>query len=532
MQPDKLALSYELANGLWSKLLSMKKNWQANLTSVLSDWGHLQSLIACEQEQPLRAMSGWMNSNGLFQKNLKAFVYSGSLLLQRKAWPPYQNEPWAGRRLVIVGAGPVGIRMAIEALLLGAEVDVVEARNKFSRVNVLKMWSFASADLASLGLKDLGLMFGQGYDKININMLQHALSRLLLVLGGRLHVAKLAGELRTLDGKWLLPLVDSKTKQEVSTLPFDALVDATGKVAAVSKRQVCGRKVFDFHVKNYASGGSSQRRAAITANWHRFSGDMGRQFHKDYDAVAAKMTEYEKDVDSRVRVADLVTFQSPLSNYMVMSVLIDELEKLGVFKSTEKRNDVYALLNSQNIDSDKLADVVEMVAEDWKIPHDGKAGMLTGINKMSIFEFMDMQYSVDPLDNETSMVQALPDANSCTDLRGESSNVVKPQFMLAVGDTLWAPFWPEGTGMSRGILSVNHAGFALTRLWQSELTGQQLRETLKWADRWSRAGVFATNTDCDNDRCSPASVQGYVEEGYGGAEPQSFHDAMESFADS
>jgi hypothetical protein len=23
--------------------------------------------------------------------------------------------------------------------------------------------------------------------------------------------------------------------------------------------------------------------------------------------------------------------------------------------------------------------------EDWKIPHDGKAGMLTGINKMSIF---------------------------------------------------------------------------------------------------------------------------------------------------
>lgn len=53
----------------------------------------------------------------------------------------------------MVGAGPCGLRFAIEAALLGAKVVVVEKRDRFSRNNVLHLWPFVITDLRNLGAK-------------------------------------------------------------------------------------------------------------------------------------------------------------------------------------------------------------------------------------------------------------------------------------------------------------------------------------------------------------------------------------------
>ena len=53
----------------------------------------------------------------------------------------------------MIGAGPVGLRSAIEAALLGAKVEVVEKRSDFSRNNVLHLWPFLLTDLRNLGAK-------------------------------------------------------------------------------------------------------------------------------------------------------------------------------------------------------------------------------------------------------------------------------------------------------------------------------------------------------------------------------------------
>ena len=58
-----------------------------------------------------------------------------------------------GKRVLVIGAGPVGLRFAIEAALLGASVHLVEKRNSFSRNNVLHLWPFLIDDLKSLGAK-------------------------------------------------------------------------------------------------------------------------------------------------------------------------------------------------------------------------------------------------------------------------------------------------------------------------------------------------------------------------------------------
>ena len=59
----------------------------------------------------------------------------------------------AGRRVLIVGAGPIGMRLAIECSLLGCEVVVVEKRGYFSRNNVLHLWPCTIDDLRRLGAK-------------------------------------------------------------------------------------------------------------------------------------------------------------------------------------------------------------------------------------------------------------------------------------------------------------------------------------------------------------------------------------------
>ncbi|KAG2975486.1 hypothetical protein PC121_g18494, partial [Phytophthora cactorum] len=67
----------------------------------------------------------------------------------------YKQRPATNKRVCIVGAGPVGLRAAVELALLGGSVSVLEKRTKFSRENRLHLWPWVVQDLASLGAKVL-----------------------------------------------------------------------------------------------------------------------------------------------------------------------------------------------------------------------------------------------------------------------------------------------------------------------------------------------------------------------------------------
>ena len=76
------------------------------------------------------------------------------MLNARALLPEYAGQKACeGMRVLIVGAGPVGLRAAIEAALLGAKVDLVEKRSSFSRNNSLHLWPFVITDLRGLGAK-------------------------------------------------------------------------------------------------------------------------------------------------------------------------------------------------------------------------------------------------------------------------------------------------------------------------------------------------------------------------------------------
>ena len=68
----------------------------------------------------------------------------------------WKNRPAPTRdpaRMVISGAGPVGLRAAVEAALMGMRVHVLEKRDEFSRVNILMLWQGTADDLVAYGAR-------------------------------------------------------------------------------------------------------------------------------------------------------------------------------------------------------------------------------------------------------------------------------------------------------------------------------------------------------------------------------------------
>lgn len=82
--------------------------------------------------------------------------------------------------MLIIGAGPCGLRAAIEAQLLGAKVVVVEKRDRISRNNVLHLWPFVIQDLRSLGAKKF-------FGKFCAGSIDHISKQLYLLLYYLLH---------------------------------------------------------------------------------------------------------------------------------------------------------------------------------------------------------------------------------------------------------------------------------------------------------------------------------------------------------
>lgn len=91
---------------------------------------------------------------------------------------------------LVLGAGPCGLRTAIELSLLGAQVVVLEKREDFTRNNVLHLWPFTIYDLRELGAKKF-------YGKFCSGALDHISEWLLLKiwqeLSQDLHPACLIG---------------------------------------------------------------------------------------------------------------------------------------------------------------------------------------------------------------------------------------------------------------------------------------------------------------------------------------------------
>ena len=137
----------------------------------------------------------WSKTIWIFttQWSLAQFIhlFTFHLFLLYISWIDFEyNEFYFSlEQVLIIGAGPCGLRTAIECAFLGARTVVVEKRDRFSRNNVLHLWPYLITDLKNLGAK---MFFGRfcvgAIDHISIRQLQCILLKVALLVGVEVHV--------------------------------------------------------------------------------------------------------------------------------------------------------------------------------------------------------------------------------------------------------------------------------------------------------------------------------------------------------
>ncbi|KAI5701118.1 hypothetical protein M8J75_006235 [Diaphorina citri] len=349
-----------------------------------------------------------------------------------------RGKACSNNRVLIIGAGPCGLRAAIEAQLLGAKVVVLEKRDRFSRNNVLHLWPFVIHDLKSLGAKKFFGKFCAGsIDHISIRQLQCILMKVALILGVEIHEgvgfeSLLPPPSNQDEEKIGWRAVVSPPDHPVSQYEFNVLVGADGK-----RNTLEGFKRKEFRGK---------LAIAITANFINKKTEAEARVEEISGVAFIFNQKFFKDLyaETGIDLENIVYYKDD-THYFVMTAKKQSLLDKGVILNDFA--DTARLLSQDNIDKEALKEYARQAADfstDYNLPHLEFAVNHYGQSDVAMFDF-------------TSMYAA---ENACRFLERNGHKLL----MTLVGDSLLEPFWPTGSGCARGFLSSMDACWAI-RSW-------------------------------------------------------------------
>ncbi|XP_068458882.1 protein-methionine sulfoxide oxidase mical3a isoform X2 [Clinocottus analis] len=353
----------------------------------------------------------------------------------------------ANSKCLIIGAGPCGLRTAIELGFLGAKVVLLEKRDAFSRNNVLHLWPFTIQDLRGLGAKKFYGKFCAGaIDHISIRQLQLILLKVALLLGIEIHV--------NVEFKGLIePPEDQETERigwraevhprthPVNELEFDVIIGADGK-----RNTLPGFRRKEFRGK---------LAIAITANFINRNTSAEAKVEEISGVAFIFNQKFFQDLREATGVdLENIVYYKDDTHYFVMTAKKQSLLEKGVI--LHDYADTELLLSRSNVDQAALLSYASEAADfstnhqlptlDFAINHYGQPDV-------AMFDFTCMYAS-----ENAAMV------------RQRNGH----QLMVAlVGDSLLEPFWPMGTGIARGFLAAMDSGW-MVRSWAQGKTALEV----------------------------------------------------------
>ncbi|KAL7016515.1 hypothetical protein ACKWTF_010045 [Chironomus riparius] len=336
----------------------------------------------------------------------------------------------SGIRVLVIGAGPCGLRTAIEAQLLGAKVVVLEKRDRITRNNVLHLWPFLIHDLRALGAKKFYGKFCAGsIDHISIRQLQCLMLKISLLLGIEIHEGvSFEGLVEPSEGLgWRCMAMPSD--HPVTHFEFDCLLGADGKRNTLSG---FGRKEFRGKLAIAITANFINRRTEEEARIEEISG-VAFIFNQSF----FKELYHQTGID-----LENIVYYKDDTHYFVMTAKKHSLLDKGVI--IQDFSDPAELLHPNNVNTQKLQDYAREAA-DFSTKY-----------QMPTFEFAVNHYGKPDV--------AMFDFTSMFAAENSSRMIVRKNYRLLmgiVGDSLLEPFWPSGSGCARGFLSAMDAAYAI-----------------------------------------------------------------------
>uniref|UniRef100_A0A8C4VGP2 Molecule interacting with CasL protein 1 n=1 Tax=Gopherus evgoodei TaxID=1825980 RepID=A0A8C4VGP2_9SAUR len=345
-----------------------------------------------------------------------------------------QGKACANTKCLVIGAGPCGLRTAIELAFLGARVVLVEKRDSFSRNNVLHLWPFTIHDLRALGAKKFYGRFCTGaLDHISIRQLQLILLKVALLLGVEIHVnVQFKGLIPPAakgSGGWKAALQPSSSP--VGQYEFDVLISAGGGkfVPEGFRRKEMRGKLAIGITTNFINRHS--RAEVEVAEISGVARIYNQQFFQNL---------YNK---TGIDLENIVYYKDD-THYFVMTAKKQSLLKKGVI--VQDKADIESLLSAENVNQEALLSYAKEAA-----------------NFSTNYQLPDLQFALNHRNR--------PDVDmfdfTCMN-RSENAALVREchgtRLLIGlVGDCLVEPFWPLGTGVARGFLAAFDAAWMVKR---------------------------------------------------------------------
>ncbi|NXF33566.1 MICA3 monooxygenase, partial [Nyctibius bracteatus] len=343
----------------------------------------------------------------------------------------------ANTKCLIIGAGPCGLRTAIDLSFLGAKVVVIEKRDAFSRNNVLHLWPFTIHDLRGLGAKKFYGKFCAGsIDHISIRQLQLILLKVALILGIEIHVnVEFQGLVYPPEDQeneigWRA-LVHPKT-HPVSEYEFEVIIGGDGR-----RNTLEGFRRKEFRGK---------LAIAITANFINRNTTAEAKVEEISGVAFIFNQKFFQDLREATGIdLENIVYYKDDTHYFVMTAKKQSLLEKGVIRHDYA--DTELLLSRENVDQEALLNYAREAADfstnqqlpslDFAINHYGQPDV-------AMFDFTCMYAS-------------------------ENAALVREQnghqlLVALVGDSLLEPFWPMGTGIARGFLAAMDSAW-MVRSW-------------------------------------------------------------------
>ncbi|XP_013766599.1 protein-methionine sulfoxide oxidase mical3b-like [Pundamilia nyererei] len=378
--------------------------------------------------RPIKRRLNYWRANGLWAK-----------LDRRGAQEEYQRaRACSDVTCVIIGAGPCGLRTAVELSFMGARVVLLEKRDSFSRNNVLHLWPFTIHDLRGLGAKKFYGRFCAGsIDHISIRQLQLVLLKVALLLGVEVHVnvefkklVEPAEDQHRHKLGWRMEV--SPKNHPVSQLEFDVIIGADGR-----RNTLPGFRRKEFRGK---------LAIAITANFKNRNTTAEAKV-EEISGVAFIFNQrffQELRQETGINLENIVYYKDD-THYFVMTAKKQSLLEKGVI--LQDFADTELLLSRGNVDQNALQAYAREAADfstNHQLPTLDFAMNHYGQPDVAMFDFTCMYAS-------------------------ENAAMVRQRhghqlLVTLVGDSLLEPFWPMGTGVARGFLAALDSAWMI-RSW-------------------------------------------------------------------